>query len=128
MNVTIIIPTNNRWDAFLDTLGAPARTDYSANCCEVVSVDDRSTDARAVVEEFAEHAAIARRYTRESPFGPDRDALFRAFHERHAVHQLWEAAGTTTQNVLMVVEDFHGLGGFYESFTIARLPSESRGK
>jgi GT2 family glycosyltransferase len=56
---------------------------------------------------------------RQTPFGRYRDALHESFYSGFPRHQLSETDGLTAQNVSMPTADFHRLGGFDESFTIA---------
>jgi len=182
VEASIIIPTHNRCEVLLQTLGALAATDYSDGQWEVVVVDDGSTDgtnervvawaqattlplslvgqekrgpaaarnagARAargdalifidndmlVQPDFVRrHVASLRSNPgtwtvgrvvhppelRRTPFGRYRDDLHEAFYRAHPPDTPSETQGITTQNLSLPASDFHRLGGFDETITIA---------
>lgn len=56
---------------------------------------------------------------RSTPFGRYRDDCHERFHNAHPTDQISETEGLTGQNISLPAVDFHSLGGFDESFTIA---------
>lgn len=56
---------------------------------------------------------------RSTPFGRYRDQSWEAFHDSHLEAGIQPTKGMTAANLSLPAEDFHRLGGFDESFTIA---------
>jgi GT2 family glycosyltransferase len=59
------------------------------------------------------------RRLRSTPFGRYRDSSWEDFHLSHKEVGVQETDGITAANLSLPAEDFHRLGGFDESFTIA---------
>jgi GT2 family glycosyltransferase len=72
VDATVIVPTHNRCDALLGTLGALARVDYPPGRWEALVVDDGSSDdTEEATRTFAEgHPSLPVRYQRQSNAGP----------------------------------------------------------
>src|SRR5262249_26253986 len=54
-----------------------------------------------------------------TPFGRYRNQSWEAFHHSHTEAGIQTTQGITAANLSLPAEDFHRLGGFDESFTIA---------
>jgi len=64
---------------------------------------------------------------RSTPFGRYRDQSWEAFHRSHPESGIQPTRGITAANLSLPAEDFHRLGGFDESFTIASCEDSELG-
>lgn len=70
MEVTIVIPTFNRYDALLETLDALTRLDYPPTQWEAIIVDDGSTDdTEAAVGQWLDQHQAPMRYLKQQNAG-----------------------------------------------------------
>jgi glycosyltransferase involved in cell wall biosynthesis len=73
MDISIVIPTYNRFDALLKTLDALKRIDYPPEKWEAIVVDDGSTDrTEEVFKNWLKSSEINVRYFRQENSGPAR--------------------------------------------------------
>lgn len=182
IDATIVVPTFNRRDVLVATLGALASIEYPPDRWEVIVVDDGSgDDTEGAVRAWMTETSIRVRYEskanggpaaarnrgaviargrvlvfidndvvvapdflalhlatlaahpdcwvvgrvvqppvmRGTPFGRYREAVSERFHRAQPADRLSETDGVTGQNLSLPAVDFHRLGGFDETFTIA---------